>query len=63
MFNSQAAVLFTPSIVGLLGDADLPAGFGDSDTLINVNLGFPEFVQDLVTTSEMCSPSVYGCDL
>ncbi len=63
LFNSQATVLSTPAIVGLLGDADLPAGFGDGDTLVNVDLSFPQLVHSMVTTSEICSPSVYRCDL
>ncbi len=41
LFYPQATVLSTPAIVGLLGDADLSAGFGDGDTLVNVDLSFP----------------------
>ena len=32
----------------VLGDAYLSAGFGDRDTLVDVDLGFPEFVNDLL---------------
>jgi len=32
----------------ILRDAYLPAGFCDRDTLIDVDLGFPEFVNDLL---------------
>ncbi len=40
LFYTHAAVLFTPAIVGLSSDTDLPAGFGDRDTLVNVDLSF-----------------------
>ncbi len=59
----QTAVLFTPAIVGLLGYTDLSAGFRDRDPLVDVDLGFPQLVQDLVTTTEIYSPSVYVYDL
>ena len=47
MLYPQTAVLFTPSIVSLLGDANLPVDFGDGDTLVNVDLSFPKFVDEL----------------
>ncbi len=58
-----AVPIFMPAIVCLLGDANLSAGFGDRNTLVDVDFSFPELVQDLVTTTEIYSPSVYGCDL
>jgi len=32
------------------------------DTLTNVDLGFPQLVQDVVTTTEFCSHSALGCN-
>jgi hypothetical protein len=48
LLHAQATVLFTPAIVGLLGDVYLSAGFRDRDTLVDVDLGFHEFVDDLL---------------
>jgi len=55
----QTAVFFTPAIVSLLGDANLPAGFGDGDTLVNVDLSFPQLVDSLLRSvgfSDYLSP-------
>ncbi|TKS63033.1 MAG: hypothetical protein EWM73_01845 [Nitrospira sp.] len=41
LINPQAAVFFLPSIVPLLGDAELPAGVCDPDTLACLNLNDP----------------------
>ncbi len=43
----HTTVLFAPSVVGLFGDADLPAGFGDRNTLVDVDLSFPQLVDNL----------------
>lgn len=48
-------VLFTPAMVGLLSDAYLSAGFGDRDTLADVDLGFPEFADDLFRSEAFSS--------
>ena len=42
-------MLLTPAIVSLLGYTDLSAGLRDRDTLVDVDLGFPQLVQDMVT--------------
>ncbi len=47
LLNTHTAVLFAPPIIGLFGDPDLSAGFSDRDTLIDVDLGFPQLVDDL----------------
>ena len=44
-----------------MGDTYLSTGLGDRNTLAYVNLSFPQLVQDLVTTTEFYSPSVYRC--
>ena len=41
-------VLFAPATVSLLGDACLSVGFRDRDTPVDVDLGFPEFIDDLL---------------
>ena len=38
---------FAPSVIGLFGDTDLLAGFGDTGALAEVYLSFPEFIDDL----------------
>lgn len=43
--------------MGLLGDTNLHAGFGDGNTLVDVDFSFPKLVQDLVTTTDIYSPS------
>ena len=62
LLNSQTAILLTPAIVGLFGYTDLPTGFRDRYTMVNVDLNFPQFIQDLVTIHEYYSPSVLECD-
>ena len=46
LLNTHVAVLLTPAIVSLLGDAGLSAGFSDRDTLVDVNLAFPQLVEE-----------------
>jgi hypothetical protein len=41
LLDAQAAVFVLPPIVRLLGDAKLPAGVCDSDTLACLNLNGP----------------------
>ena len=36
------------AVVSLLGDADLLTGFSDGDTLADMDLDFPELVDDLL---------------
>jgi len=39
--------------VSLLGDAYLSVGFRDRDTLVDVDLGFPEFICDLLRSEAL----------
>ncbi len=63
LLNTHTAVLFAPLVVGLFSDPDLPAGFADVSSLIQQDFNFAQLVHSMVTTSEICSHSVYGCDL
>jgi len=38
------------TVVGLLSNADLPAGFSDWDTPVDVDLSFSQLVDDLFRT-------------
>ncbi|MFC2014000.1 hypothetical protein ACFLU8_03885 [Chloroflexota bacterium] len=51
-----------PAIVGLIGYANLSASFRDGDTLVDVPPRLTSAFQDLVTTTEFYSRSVFGCD-
>jgi hypothetical protein len=53
LLHPQTTVLFTPAIVSLLGDAYLSAGFRDRDTLVGLDLGFPEFIDDLLRSEAL----------
>ena len=51
--RTHLIVLPAPAIVSLLGDTYLSAGFGDRDTLVDLDLGFPEFIDDLLRSEAL----------
>ena len=60
----EPAVLFPPSVVGLLGDPELTRSLGDAHPLAQMDLRFSEFVDDLLCRMPFpghdCLPSKYA---
>ena len=57
LVNPHPAIFFPPAVVGLLGDPNLLRDDSNGVSLAEQDLGFPEFVQDMVTMTEFCSRS------
>ena len=60
---SHPAVLFTPAVVRIVADPNLFTDDSDGGSLAEHHLSLAKLVQDLVTTTEFYSRSVFGCEL